>query len=640
VTLEAGNRVLVTGVTFTLAAGDRLALVGRNGSGKTTLLRVVAGASPATGTLEVAPGAQVGWLRQDPEWPDGTVRDVARSGLAGLDRQAARMQRLLDDGGEAALHEWAELEDDYRRRGGYDREGRLRRSLGALGLADRMGQPWRRLSGGERTRLALAEVLLSAPEILLLDEPTNHLDLTMRRWLERRLLEYPGAIILVSHDRDLLDSVGERTLFLANGRAELYPGRFKEAVDRRRRARDAAEARALALLVEARRLAGIAAQAKAWAHSSQKHARRARQAASRADAAREAASTARAETGSEREGPSTRVATIPSGQMVLEARALTRRLGAGTPAERVLFADLELVLRSGDRLGLVGPNGAGKTTLLAMLTGRQRSDDPAGFVRLGARVRMAYYSQTFEDLERPAGGGQDPPGPASDEGAVTPLELVREGLGRTAAATRLGGALLDWEHMNHPVSRLSGGERSRLALLLATLEPSNLLILDEPTNHLDLESIEALEEALQEYKGTLLVVSHDRAFLRNLGLQIRLLDGGAISEVRGGVDEIPEALPAGDGGPPPAGPEGRGGARAGPAFSASRTRGRLEEIDRRLVVLNSEHDRLAGELADPPPGAGPQWYRERTELLDEQRREQARLAEEWVELAGALEERP
>jgi len=632
-TLEAGNRVLATGVTFALGIGDRLVVVGRNGSGKTTLLRTIASGAPTRGTLDLAPGARAGWLRQDRDWPSGTVGEIARGGLADLDLQASKMQRLLDDGGPAALREWTDLEADYRRRGGYDREGRLRRSLDPLGLADRLDHSWERLSGGERTRLALAVVLLSAPEVLLLDEPTNHLDLGMRRWLERRLLEYPGAIILVSHDRDLLHLVGKQTLFLADGKAELYPGRYWDAADRRRRAREAAEARAQAWLEEARRLTGIADQAKAWAHSSQKHARRARQAENRAQAARQSAGAAKTSLVRQGAGPSTRVSAIPSGRLVLEARGLTRRYRAGTPDEQLVFKDLELVLRAGERIGLVGPNGSGKTTLLEMLTGRQRSDQGAGFVRLGARVRLAYYSQTLEDLD-PASLGGSRVAPA-----VTPLQLVQQGLGKTAAASRLGGALLDWEHMNHPVGRLSGGERSRLALLLATLEPSNLLILDEPTNHLDLESIEALEEALQEYSGTLLVVSHDSAFLRNLKLQLRLLAGGSLSDLPGGPDELPEVAPASFAGRSSTPSQARSRWKSPAAFSASRARRRLAEIDRRLAVLNSEHDRLVGEFAEPPPGAGPEWYRERTGRLEEQGREQVRLAEEWVELTSALEER-
>ncbi|MDA0700595.1 MAG: ABC-F family ATP-binding cassette domain-containing protein, partial [bacterium] len=486
-----GEQSVLEGVHLELRPGERLALIGRNGAGKTTVLRLLAGRETAdAGEVFRRPEVTFGLLDQaamfegedGPTLTIGAVADASFQDLDAMERELARWEaRGLDDPEVYAC--WDELHQHFERRGGYARRARRDSVLHALGFAGREGDPVARLSGGERTRLGLARLLMAQPDVLLLDEPTNHLDLAMRGWLEGFVARYPGAAIIVSHDRAFLDGACDRTAEVDRGELRVMPGnpssyrvaRAEQArIETRTRANEARERE---------RLATAAERMKRWAGQNEKLHRRARAMERRVE---------RFETemlvDARPDAPTTRF-QFPcpeAADMVLHAAHLSARY------DRTLFDRVEVVVRRGERVAVTGPNGAGKTTLLRTILGERPSDDPRAKIQWGSRVRVAYYDQ---DL-----GGLDPDARMIDE-------LVRI-VGDVVAHDLLGRFMFPYLAQFKRVRDLSGGERARLALLKLTLAEANVLVLDEPTNHLDVEMIEALEAALAAFEGTLLLVSH------------------------------------------------------------------------------------------------------------------------------------
>ena len=490
-----GDQVVLQDASLELRDAQRVALIGRNGAGKTTVLRLLQGLEgPDKGAVHRAAGVTTALLSQDLTFgPGATVVGVADAAFADLDRMEAGLAELeaagLDD--PERFGRWEHLHTAFERRGGYARRARRDAVLFALGFRGREEQPVRQLSGGERTRLGLARLLMAQPDVLLLDEPTNHLDIDMRAWLEGYLARYPGAALVVSHDRAFLDAACSVTAEVAGGRLTVGDGSPTGFRAARAEARRIQEATFRNQERERDRLTSAAARMKRWAGQSEKLHRRAKAMERRAE--RYAGAMVEAP---QREGRTTRFQfdCDPSGEVVLTARHLSKRF------DRVLFEDVELELRQGDRVALVGPNGAGKTTLLRLLLGEVASDDPGAEVRTGARVRLGYYDQDLRGV---------------DPDATLIEELIRL-VGDVEAHNLLGRFMFPYDAQYKRIRDLSGGERARLALLKLTLGRYNLLVLDEPTNHLDVEMIEALEGALRAYQGTLLLVSHDRRFLEAL----------------------------------------------------------------------------------------------------------------------------
>ncbi len=511
-----GEQTVLAAASLELRPGERLALIGRNGAGKTTILRLLAGREVADGgeTFQ-RPGITFGLLDQDARFDgdDATglrVAAVADGAFRDLDEMELALTRLehagLDDPDVYA--NWDDLHQRFERRGGYARRARRDAVLHALGFAGREDQLIQNLSGGERTRLGLARMLMAQPDVLLLDEPTNHLDLEMRAWLEGFVGRYPGAAVLVSHDRAFLDGACDRTAEIDRGELRVANGNPSEY-----RAARAEQARieARTRVNEARereRLAEAAARMKRWAGQNEKLHRRARAMERRLE---------RYEAGMlEEERPEAastrfRFPCPPSADLVLHAQHLSARY------DRTLFEGVELVVRSGERVVITGPNGAGKTTLLRTLLGERPSDDPRASIRWGTRVRVAYYDQ---DL-----GGVD--------GDARLIEELIRLVGDAEAHDLLGRFMFPYQAQFKRVADLSGGERARLALLKLTLAEANVLVLDEPTNHLDVEMIEALEAALAVYDGTLLLVSHDRRFLEAMATRVWEVDAGRVSDFEG-----------------------------------------------------------------------------------------------------------
>ena len=585
-----GEQTVLGGVTLELRPQERLALIGRNGAGKSTVLRLLAGEEhPDGGSVHVRPEVTIGVLDQAPVFePDATVGSVADASFDALDALECELVDLETKGLDLpeVYARWEALHAVFERRGGYVRRARRNAVLHALGFAGREHDAAASLSGGEVTRLGLARLLMAQPDVALLDEPTNHLDLRMRTWLESFLRGYPGAVVLVSHDRAFLDAACDRTAEISRGELRvrpLAPTAYREADAERQRIEAATRANQER---EHARLEAAALQMKRWAGQNAKLARRAKSIQRRAD--RYEGEMLDEEPGAERTTRFT-FAAPPSGEVVLVAQHLSAAYG-----ER-LFDDVSLTLRRGDRVVLVGPNGAGKTTLLRVVTGERPSDDPRASVQWGSRVRVAYYDQTLARFDPEA----------------TLVETLVRLVGDRQAHDMLGRFMFPYEAQFKRVGELSGGERARLALLELTLAEANVLVLDEPTNHLDLEMIEALEAALDAYEGTLLVVSHDRRLLQRLATRVWEIEAGHFEDYEGDWSfyerkrpDIRSSVDPGVGDargdvPAPAGRPDRDTGRHEPdddPRSTWRLERELEECEREVARLEDELERTHAEV--------------------------------------------
>jgi len=509
------------GVDLRIEAGDRIGLVGPNGAGKTTLLRILAGLeAPTAGLVQRKRGLTIGYLPQDPPPPgDDTLRDAMlgvfadlraqEAGLASLEQRLAEAARRGDGDLAALLDAYGQAQAAFEAAGGYTYETRIAQVLGGLGFnEDEHAKPLAHLSGGERTRALLAQLLLQEPDLLLLDEPTNHLDLEAVEWLEEMLLHWRGALVVVAHDRYFLDKIATRIWELNFGRLEAYRGNYThyhqqraERLERQRREWEAQQ-EFIAKTEEfiQRNLAG----------------QRSREAQGR----RTRLERFLAEEAIERPRTQKRIhlgltTAIRSGDLVLATRDLL------VGYERPLFRCPDLEIRRGERVALIGPNGAGKTTLLKTILGYV--PPLAGKVRLGASVQIGYLAQAQAGL-RP------------EQSVLEAILEVKE-LPLGQARNFLGQYLFSGDEVFRPISTLSGGQRSRLALARLTLQGANFLLLDEPTNHLDLDSQEVLEQVLKRFPGTILLVSHDRYLVQALATHIWRVDGEALRVYKGGYEE-------------------------------------------------------------------------------------------------------
>ncbi len=507
-----GTLAVLAGATLALEPGEKAALVGRNGVGKTTLLRILAGLeAPDGGTRALSGGATVGYLAQDPTVDESrTLWDEAAAPFAHLalaERRLAELETRLaapelhrDDARlSGVLEDYGRLRERFETGGGFTYEAEVRRTLFGLEFREeQFRQPLASMSGGQRARAALARLLLSAPDLVLLDEPTNHLDLDGQEWLEAFLTQYGGAVLLVSHDRRLLDVVTTRTLELEEGRLESYPGNYSyyatERAARRARQQEAFERQQ----EEVESLKAYIRRYHAGQKSRQAKSREKRLARIQPIAAPRLHRTASIRLETPRRTP----------QVVLRLRGVTKRFG---PLEVLRGVTCEV--RRGEKIGLIGPNGAGKTTLLRIIA---RAESPtSGAVEPAPGVRIGYFSQL------------------SDETLDLDQTVLDEVLGArpvTPAQVRglLGRFLISGDDVYKKIAQLSGGERRRVALAKLVLDRPDILLLDEPTTHLDLTTLEALEAALRGFPGAMLFVSHDRTFLDRLADRLLVLGDGVV----------------------------------------------------------------------------------------------------------------
>jgi len=508
-----GARSLFEGVSHKLVAGSRYGLVGANGSGKTTLLRILAGDEPASdGAVTLPKTARIGVLRQDRFLSDEQrIVDVAMAGDEIVTRALAEQQALIA-AGVPDPEQLAALEDRIAAHDGYTLEARASHVLEGLGIPVPLhSQPLATLSGGFKLRVLLAQVLLGGPDVLFLDEPTNHLDILSIRWLEKFLADYRGCAVVISHDQRFLDHVATHVLDVDYGTVSLYTGNYSAF------ARQKAEIRAQKEVEVARAKATIA-EKRAWVERFGAKATKASQAQSRLKQI-EKIEVEELETSSRRTPQFRFVSARPSGKDVLDLAHVGKSYGA-----KVVLRDVSLLVRRGERVAIIGPNGLGKSTLLKIATANATAD--SGTVSWGYETHVGYFPQDHRELLL------DP--------TATPLGIISDALpldGPSVIRGQLGRMLFSGDDVHKPVAALSGGEAARVVFCRIMAHKPNVLVLDEPTNHLDLESIQALVEALREFEGTLLFVSHDRAFVSALATRILEVTPQGFRDFAGTYDE-------------------------------------------------------------------------------------------------------
>lgn len=517
-----GAERIFSGIQFQIDEHDRIGLVGPNGAGKSTLLNILSGREePDEGSVARQRNTRIGYLTQISDFhPQNTLREELLSVFSylrtwehELDELAQKMASS-EAQGDAELHEqlltrYSDLQAQYEHAGGYTYENCVEQVLDGLGFTrEQQGAPVMQLSGGQQTRAALGKLLLQEPDLLLMDEPTNHLDLAALEWLETYLAGWKGAMVIVAHDRYFLDKVVSRTIEMAFGRIEEYPGNYTKYLQLREERME-------------RRTREYEAQQAHIAHTEEfirryKAGQRSREARGRQTLLNCMERVERPQDFPEMHFEFTPITN--SGQIVLSTQGLAAGYGGGTRREvhtgettlLVRVADLELL--RGDRVGLIGPNGAGKTTVLRTLIGELPPVE--GQAQIGHNVRIGYYSQTHTGLTM--------------ERTILDEICQVTTLSEEGARSFLGRFLFSGDDVFKAIGALSGGERSRVALAKLTLQGSNFMVLDEPTNHLDLQSRQFLEEVLSEFEGTLLFVSHDRYFIDSLATKVWAIEEGVL----------------------------------------------------------------------------------------------------------------
>ena len=592
-----GAQELFAPFSAQIAHGDRIALIGDNGTGKSTLLAILAGElRPGSGKVRTGSGTRVGYLHQTARLHGAETlveaMDIPFAELRTIERTLRHLEHdLAAGGGQEAEARYDHLLHEFRDRGGYEVDARIRAVLAGVGFPQSaFSRPIEQLSGGESARAALARALLEAPDLLMLDEPTNHLDFAALDWLEESLLGFDGAVVLVSHDRHLLEKVGNRTWEIAFGEVTQYRTGYKES----RILRDAFRQQQMKDFRDQQDEIEKMKEFVRRHHAGQKH----RQAKDR-ERKLERIEAERIE----RPRTTKRMAlTIPigepSGRTVLETTALQARY------DKPLFAAPPLRLERCDRVAIVGPNGCGKTTLLRSIAGIVPLLD--GRIRLGHNVHAAVFSQTQEGLH--TGGSV--------------LDAVLNWTSMTVGEARayLGKFLFSGDDVYKSLASLSGGERSRLALAQLSLIEGNLILLDEPTNHLDLASQELLQEALADYEGTVVLVSHDRTLLEAIATRLWVIEGtdlveyaygyrtycerrwiSAADEDAGGQGSLPDrpgARRTGPSLPPAKGAAGSGGAPKRDRYQLRRREERIRESEIQIEALEDKMKRLEREITE------------------------------------------
>jgi ATP-binding cassette subfamily F protein 3 len=589
-----GAQDVLTDINIQIARGERIGLVGANGSGKSTLLRILAGIEePSGGQVQRARGLRIGYLPQEVTLHSGdaSLWECVAAAFAALQRQAEALQCLEE--ALAAVHDeatraqllgqYGDAQAAFEAAGGYTWEHRTRRVLKGLGFDEPdYTRSLAQLSGGEQTRAYLARLLLEEPELLLLDEPTNHLDLSAIEWLEEHLLNWPGALVIVAHDRYLLDRITTRIWALEEGQVHSYRGNYSAYVIQR------AERRLRQQRLFEQQQAYIARQEdfirRTFANQRARSAQDRRKRLERLE---------RVEQVRKERHIRLRLTTdLRSGDLVLA----THDLVVGYRADEPLFACPDLTIYRGDRVALIGPNGAGKTTFLRTIL--QEIPPLRGQVRIGASVKVGYLAQAHAGLDM--------------HRSVLDEVLAIKDMTLQEARTFLGRFLFSGDDVYKPIGVLSGGERARVALIRLVLQGANFLVLDEPTGHLDIPSQELLQSVLADFEGTILLVSHDRFFVDALATCIWALEDGQLKVVPGNYI----------------------------AYLATRQQDRVSQAakevgDRRRTPQEAVQDTRRAEAAQGTPRLNP--YR-RQRALEEVQQAIRQTEERLADLARALEE--
>ena len=501
---------LLDGLSFEIQEGECVAILGRNGCGKTTLFNILTGQMDYDdGEVYVNPNKKLGLISQIPKFPEGyTVEDVLRTAYADILRVKQKMELLecemVKGATEEQLREYDALTNRFQSGGGYDMDVEVDKICNGLGIpADQRVQEFASLSGGEKTRVNLARLLLEKTDILLLDEPTNHLDLNSVEWLEQYINAFKGTVLAISHDRYFIDQVADRVIEITEGHAEFYSGNYSFYMDEKQARFDLQLKQYEQEQAKLKQLGYTVERMKGWGINNRTLYRRAMSIQHRMERIKKTEKPKKERTMKASFGEKDF-----SGDVVFKMKNVSKSFG-----ERTLFSDVNLNVEGGERIAILGDNGTGKSTFIKCLLGEE---DCAGKIQFGPTVKWGYLPQIihFNNPER----------------TLYDTMLYEKNCTPQTARDRLGAFMFQGEDVFKQVKNLSGGEQSRLRLCMLMDEKINLLILDEPTNHLDISSREWVEAAIEEFEGVLLFVSHDRYFIEKFAERIWLLEDGSIRD--------------------------------------------------------------------------------------------------------------
>lgn len=609
--LAFGHVALLDHAEFSLETSERVGLIGRNGTGKSSLLKVISGKFKLDdGLLVMQQGIKIAYVEQEPQFdPEMSVFDAVASGMGESQAWLKEYDALTGQFGQGNDDELMERMHDIQVKldaaDAWSLPNKVETVLDRLNLTGDMAM--KTLSGGMQKRVALARALVSAPDVLLLDEPTNHLDFSSILWLEGLLRDFKGSVLFITHDRSFLDNVATRIIELDRGRLLSYPGNFTAYQVRKAEQLEIEE-------VENAKFDKFLAQEEVWIRKGVK-ARRVRDEGRvrRLEALRLTRNARREQQGQVKLDVS---AGERSGKIVADLENVSKIYG-----DKVIVKDFSATILRGDKVGLIGANGAGKTTLLKMILGEEQSD--TGTIRLGTKLQVAYFDQMRTQLNEEA-NLMETIAPGSDW-----VEINGQ---RRHVMTYLNDFLFAPERARSPVKSLSGGERNRLLLARLFAKPANVLVLDEPTNDLDIDTLELLEELLEEYTGTVFLVSHDRTFLDNVVTQVIVAEGeGKWREFVGGYTDWERVRTL----PIATAPASKPAVKVEVAAPAAKQKKlsykeqrELEELPKLIAKLEDEQSVLAAELSHPD------FYKK---TPAEGKRLNARVAEIESELLEALE---
>ena len=599
---------LLQGLSFDVQEGECVAILGRNGCGKTTLFKILTGEMDYDeGEVYVNPHKRIGLISQIPKFPVGyTVEDVLRAAFAPLLQAKRKMEALevemASGASEEQLRQYDALTAAFQSGGGYDMDVEVDKICNGLGItASQRQQLFDSLSGGEKTRVNLARLLLEKTDILLLDEPTNHLDLNSVEWLESYINAFKGTVLTISHDRYFLDRIADRIIEIVDGRAEFYSGNYSFYIDEKQARFDLQLKQYEQEQAKLKQLGYTVERMKGWGINNRTLYRRAMSIQHRMERIKK---TEKPKT--EKTMKATFGEKDFSGDVVFEMKRVEKAFG-----QRTLFSDVELLVEGGERIALLGDNGTGKTTFIECLLGQQACQ---GKIKFGPTVKWGYLPQTirFSHPER----------------SLYDTMLYEKNCTPQVARDRLGAFLFQGEDVFKAVGTLSGGEQSRLRLCMLMDEKINLLILDEPTNHLDIASREWIEAAIEEFEGVLLFVSHDRYFIEKFAERIWLLEDGKIRDFKCGYSKYRSILDHEA--------AQKQQVSSTPKVKKEKPKGGTKETEKLVRRLEREIEKQETVIAqlDAAIDAAAADYQELTRLLEQKEQEEIQLLslmEQWEE---------
>ncbi|MES9875732.1 MAG: ATP-binding cassette domain-containing protein [Candidatus Sedimenticola sp. PURPLELP] len=622
VQLGYGGPLLLKDVDLSIERGERICLLGRNGTGKSTLMKLVAGEiQPDDGQMTIQQGARITRLTQEvPAGTEGTVFDVVSSGLGQLGELVRQYHhvsvKLAEEGSEQLLDELSRVQHELEAEDGWQTEQRVETVISRLSLDPDI--QFTSLSGGLKRRVLLAQALVQEPDLLLLDEPTNHLDIDSIDWLEEFLIGYGGTLLFVTHDRMFLRKLATRIIELDRGELTDWPGDYENFLRRKDEMLNAEE-KANA------RFDKKLAQEEVWIRQGIKARRTRNEGRVRAlKAMREERGERRERTGQVKMAMQE---AERSGKLVVEVEDISYAW-----EEKPVIRGLTTTIIRGDRIGIIGPNGCGKTTLLNLLLGKLVPN--SGKVNLGTKVEVAYFDQLRAALDEEKSVGDN---------VADGSDNVEVGGSTKHVISYLQDFLFTPDRVRQPVKALSGGERNRLLLAKLFTKPANVLVMDEPTNDLDMETLELLEELLLDYQGTLLLVSHDRAFLNNVVTSSLVFEGqGRVNEYVGGYDDWLRQRQPANAPKPLAASQAKSKTekpKPKPKKLSYKDQRELEALPKRIEELENTLDELQNQMADPAfYQQGGDAIAEAKAKVESTEAELSEAFERWESLEAMLEE--